>query len=65
MAWQRPLIKVKDKGTYRQWKQGHLSQEEYRDAIQTCIDGIRRAEAQMEMCLTRNVKNPEGILQVH
>jgi len=30
---------------------------EYRDAVQTCREGIRKAKVQMELNLVRNVKN--------
>jgi len=32
------------KGTYRLWKQGCVTWEEYRDAVQTCRHGIRKAK---------------------
>jgi len=31
--------------------------EEYRDATWTCRDGIRKAEVEMELNLSRDVKN--------
>ena len=34
------------KGAYKLSKQGHVSWEEYRDAIKTCRCGIRKAKAQ-------------------
>lgn len=37
-----------------------MSWEEYRDAIQTCRDGIRKAKAEMELNLVRDVKNNKG-----
>ena len=45
------------KGAYKLWKQGHVTWEEYRDAIQTCRCGIRKAKAQAELNLVRDVKN--------
>jgi len=42
------------KGKYRQWKQGRITWEEYRDAVWTCRDGIRKAKAQMELNSARN-----------
>jgi len=44
-------------GEYRQWKQGHVTWEEYSDALQTCRDGIRKAKAQMQLYVARDVKN--------
>ena len=45
------------KGAYKLWKQGHVTWEEYIDAVQTCRHGIRKAEAQAELNLVRDVKN--------
>ena len=45
------------KEMHRQWKQGHVAWEEYRDAVQMCRDGIRKAKAQMEMNSARDAKN--------
>ena len=45
------------KEMHRQWKQGHASWEEYRDAARVCRDGIRKAKAQLELNLARDVKN--------
>ena len=45
------------KGKYRQWKQGHVTWKEYRDAVWTCRDGTRKAKAQMELNLARDVNN--------
>jgi len=41
----------------RQWKQGQVSWEVYRDAARLCRDEIRRAKAQLELNLKRNAKN--------
>ena len=42
---QHGLVKLrKKKGKYRQWKQGHVTWEEYRDAVRTCRDEIRKAK---------------------
>lgn len=39
------LFKLRDKkDTYRQQKQKWVVWEEYRDAVQTCKDGIRKAK---------------------
>jgi len=48
-AWLRKNLLGKlraKKGTYRLWKQGHVTWEEYRDAVQTCRHEIRKAKAQ-------------------
>jgi len=42
------------------WKQGHVAWEEYRDAVWMCRDGIRKAKAQMDLNLARDVKNKKG-----
>lgn len=52
-----PLVKLREKkGMHRQWKQGHVAWEEYRDAIRMCRDGIRKAKAWLELHLARDVK---------
>ncbi|KFV48258.1 hypothetical protein N328_03880, partial [Gavia stellata] len=59
-AWlsQDLLIKLKGKKEMnRQWKQGWVSWEEYRDAAQLCRDGVRKAKAQLELNLARDAKN--------
>ena len=50
------MLRVK-KGAYKLWKHGHVTWEEYRDAVQTCRRGIRRAKAQAELNLVRDLKN--------
>ena len=45
------------KGVYKLWKQGHVTWEEYRDAVRTCRRRIRKAQAQAELNLVRVVKN--------
>ena len=45
------------KGAYKLWKQGHVTWEEYRDAVRTCRRRIRKAKAQIELNLVRDVKN--------
>jgi len=45
-----PLVKLREKkDIYRQWKQGHAAWEEYRDAVWTRRDGIRKAKVQTEL----------------
>ena len=46
-----------EKGACKLWKQGHVTWEKYRDAIRTCRRGIRKAKAQAELNLARDVKN--------
>ncbi|KAK4827902.1 hypothetical protein QYF61_022325 [Mycteria americana] len=60
LAWlsQDLLVKLKGKKEMqRQWKQGQVSWEEYRDAAGLCRDGVRKAKAQMELNLARDAKN--------
>lgn len=40
-----------------QWKQGQVTLAVFRDAVQICKDGIRKAKAQMDLDLTRDVEN--------
>ena len=47
----------KKRELHRQWKQGLASWEEYREAARLCRDGVRKAEAQLELNLARNAKN--------
>jgi len=42
---------------HRQWKQGLVSWEEYRDAAWLCRDGVRKTTAQLEQNLARDAKN--------
>ncbi|KFR07546.1 hypothetical protein Y956_13252, partial [Nipponia nippon] len=52
------LLKLKGKKEmHRQWKQGQVSLEEYRDAAQLGRDGIRKAKVQRELNLARDAKN--------
>ncbi|KFW72584.1 hypothetical protein AS28_04447, partial [Pygoscelis adeliae] len=52
------LVKLKcKKEMHRQWNQGCVSWEEYRDTPWMCRDGIRKAKAQLEVNLARDVKN--------
>ncbi|KFZ67293.1 hypothetical protein N338_10186, partial [Podiceps cristatus] len=52
------LVKLKSKRElHRQWKQGRVTCEEYRDAARLCRDGVRKAKAQLELNLARNTKN--------
>jgi len=42
---------------HRQWKQGQVPWEEYKDAARLCRDGVRKAKAQLELNLARDAKN--------
>jgi len=42
---------------HRQWKQGQVSWEKYRDSAQLCRDGVRKAKAQLELNITTDAKN--------
>jgi len=55
------LIELKSKREmHRQWKQGQVSWEEYRDTAQSCRDGIRRTKAQLQLNLARDAKNDKN-----
>ncbi|KFR01231.1 hypothetical protein N306_09969, partial [Opisthocomus hoazin] len=59
-AWLRQdlLVKLRKKRElHRKWKQGLASGEEYREAARLCRDGVRKAKAQLELNLARDVKN--------
>ncbi|KAK4827405.1 hypothetical protein QYF61_017810 [Mycteria americana] len=45
------------KEMHRQWKQGQVTWEEYRDAARLCRDGVRKAKAQLELNLAGDAKN--------
>jgi len=60
LAWLSRGLLVKLKGKrewHRQWKQGQVSWEEYRDAVRLCRDEVRKAKAQLKLNLARNAKN--------
>ena len=51
-------LKLREKREmYRKWKQGCVSWKEYRAVVRVCRDGIRKAKAQMELNLARDVKD--------
>ncbi|KAK4807184.1 hypothetical protein QYF61_024304 [Mycteria americana] len=51
------LAKLKHKKeAYRGWKQGQVAWEEYREIVQAARDQVRKAKAQMELNLARDVK---------
>ncbi|KFQ81143.1 hypothetical protein N335_03187, partial [Phaethon lepturus] len=45
------------KEMHRQWKQGQVSWEEYRDAARLCRDGVRKDKVKLELNLARDAKN--------
>ena len=45
------------KEKYKQWKLVWVALEEYRDAVRMCRVGARKAKAQMELNLVKDVKN--------
>jgi len=55
------MVKLKGKRElHRQWKQGQVSWEEYRDAAWLCRDEVRRAKAWLELNLARVTENNKG-----
>ncbi|GAB0176249.1 mitochondrial enolase superfamily member 1 [Grus japonensis] len=51
------LDKVKHKKeAYREWKQGQVAWEEYRETVRAARDQVRKAKALMELNLARDVK---------
>ena len=44
---------------HRQWKQGQVSLEEYRDTAWLCRGGVRKAKAQLELNSAKDAKNNE------
>ncbi|KFM02997.1 hypothetical protein AS27_15497, partial [Aptenodytes forsteri] len=60
LAWMSQDLLVKLKGKkemHRQWKQGQVSWEEYRDTAQLCRNGVMKAKARLELNLARDTKN--------
>ncbi|KGL87978.1 hypothetical protein N301_00234, partial [Charadrius vociferus] len=58
-AWmnKKLLEKLKQKKeAYRGWKQGQVAWEEYREIVQAAMDQVRKAKAQIELNLARDVK---------
>ena len=56
------LLKLDSKKQmHKQWKQGQVTWEKYRDAARLCGDGIQKAKAQLELDLARgSKKNKKG-----
>jgi len=60
MAELRPAGQTKGKREpHREWKQGQVSWEEYREAARLCRDEVRKAKARLELSLARDAKNNE------
>ena len=54
-------LKLREKREmYRKWKQGCVFWEEYRAVVRVCRDRIRKAKAQIELNLARDVKDKKG-----
>lgn len=52
------MVKLKGKKQrHRQWKQGQVTWEEYRDEVQLCRDSLEKAKAKLELNLKRNARN--------
>jgi len=45
------------KKVYKRQMQRQVTEEEYRDTVQLCRDGVRKARADLEINLVRNVKD--------
>ena len=58
------VLKARLKGkkkVHRQWKQGQVPWEEYKEAARLCMDEVRKANAQLELNLARDDrKNKKG-----
>ncbi|KAK4810544.1 hypothetical protein QYF61_004507 [Mycteria americana] len=59
------LAKLKHKKeAYRGWKQGQVTWEQYRDIVRAPRDEVRKAKAQMELNLARDLKeNKKGFFK--
>jgi len=58
-AWLKhyPLVKLESKKKmHRQWKQGQVTWEDYRDTAMLCRHGVRKAKAQLELDLAKGCK---------
>lgn len=44
------------KEAYKKWKQGQMTEQQYGDAVQAYRDGVRKANAYLELNLERDVK---------
>ncbi|KFQ75531.1 hypothetical protein N335_09898, partial [Phaethon lepturus] len=56
------LVKLKGKKKMpRQWQQGQVSWDEYRDTAWLCRDEVRRAKMQLELNLAKDTKNNKKV----
>jgi len=63
LAWLSQELQVNLKGMkemHRQWKQGQVSWEDYRDTAWLCKHGVRKAKVQLKLNLARDEKNNKG-----
>jgi len=61
-AWLSQDLLVKPKGKreqHKQWNQGQVSWEEYRNSAQLCRDGVSNTKAQMELNVATKAENNE------
>jgi len=59
LAWLSQDLLVKLKGNrelHREWKQGQVSWEEYRDVTRFCRDEFRRPKVQLDLNMARDAK---------
>ena len=54
--WDQLVKQESKKKMHKQWKQGQLSREEYRDATRPCKDRVRKTKVQLELGLARGTK---------
>ncbi|KFP87718.1 hypothetical protein N310_01981, partial [Acanthisitta chloris] len=50
-------LKGKKKETFRRWKAGQIDWEKYREAVREARDTVRKAKAQLELRLARDIKD--------
>ncbi|KAK4813196.1 hypothetical protein QYF61_017631 [Mycteria americana] len=48
------------KEAYRRWKQGQATWQKYRGTLPACRDEVRKAKAQLELNLARDVRDPKN-----
>lgn len=54
------LVTLKGKKLMSEWwKQGQIPSEGYRDEVQLCRDGVKKAKVKTKLNLTRDVKKHE------
>lgn len=66
IAWMSKelLTEIRDKkhDVYKRWKVGQVTQEEHRDTVQLCRDGVRKAKAHLDLNLATATKcNKKGV----